>query len=224
MSSGFFSFFAHAGMLSALLAGGCVPARITGSSAGALVGACWASGHDEQALQDALFDLNKDDFWDPSPGFGLLKGEKFRAKLAGFLKVDNFTDCRVPLAISVFDIFQRQTEVIRHGDLVASVYASCAFPLLFQPIRINRRYYLDGGVKDRPALASVKPSERVLYHHIKSRSPWRRKNSKALEIPRKDNMRVIALDNIPRVGPNQLDQGPLAFNAAFAATEKLLHA
>ena len=209
-------------MLSALLAADCIPARITGSSAGALVGACWASGHDDQALQDALFALNKDDFWDPGLGFGLLKGQKFRNKLAEFLKVDSFAECRVPLALSVFDIFQRQTEVIKSGDLVAAVYASCAFPVLFQPIRINGRFYLDGGVKDRPALASVMPAERVLYHHIKSRSPWRRRNSKALEIPEKSNMQVVALDNIPRVGPNQLVQGRLAFKAAFAATERLL--
>ncbi|MGB1581430.1 MAG: patatin-like phospholipase family protein, partial [Nevskiales bacterium] len=44
MSSGFFGFFAHSGMLSALEDEGLTPARLSGSSAGALTAALWASG------------------------------------------------------------------------------------------------------------------------------------------------------------------------------------
>lgn len=224
MSSGFFSFYAHAGMLAALLEADCVPARITGSSAGALVGACWASGHDMDVLKQELFSLQKEDFWDPGLGFGFLKGERFREKLAKFLNAAEFEQCRVPVALSAYDILKRETEILKSGDLVSAVYASCAFPFLFQPINIQGNYYLDGGIKDRPALASVLPGERVLYHHIKSRSPWRRKNSKALEVPVRENMQVIAIDNIPRVGPNQMEQGELAYHASYQATQRLLEA
>ena len=222
MSSGFFSFFAHTGMLTALLEADCVPARVTGSSAGALVGACWASGQDIDGVKQVLFQLKKEDFWDPAPGFGLLKGDKFRNRLSEFLKVESFEDCRVPVALSAFDVLRLKTVVLDKGNLVSGIYASCAFPLLFQPIKIQDAFYLDGGIKDRPALASVRPGERVLYHHIKSRSPWRRKNSKALELPKRDNMRVIALDDIPRVGPNQLHEGVKAYDTAYRATQRLL--
>ena len=44
LSSGFFGFFAHTGVLAALLDAGLVPARVSGSSAGALVGGLWAAG------------------------------------------------------------------------------------------------------------------------------------------------------------------------------------
>lgn len=222
MSSGFFSFFAHAGMLAALLENGCIPAAVSGSSAGALVGACWASGMDVEDIQRALFSLDKQDFWDPAPGLGVLKGARFRAKLQESLAAPDFASCRVPLALSAFDCLRCETEVFRQGGLVSCVYASCAFPGLFQPIRIGNSWYLDGGIADRPALAAMKPGQRVLYHHIKSRSPWRRKNSPALVIPRRDNMQAIALDDIPRVGPNQLQQGPHAFDAAYEATLKVL--
>lgn len=223
MSSGFFSFFAHAGMLAALIESECPPQKVSGSSAGALVGACWASGQSVGDIKAELMTLQKQDFWDPGLGFGLLQGEKFRTKLAGFLGAGSFESCRVPLLLSAYDIFHNQTHVFRQGNLVDAVYASCAFPFLFQPIKINNRYYLDGGVKDRPALAGVKPGERVLYHHIKSRSPWRRKNSKALRVPRRDNMQVIALDDIPRVGPDQLQQGAGAFDAAYQGTMEQLN-
>lgn len=222
MSSGFFSFYAHAGMLAALLEAGCEPAKITGSSAGALVGGCWASGHDMETLKAELFSLAKEDFWDPSFGFGFLKGQKFRDKLAEFLKVSDFDLCRVPVALSAYDVLKRETEVLKSGSLADAVYASCAFPFLFQPININGNYYLDGGIKDRPAFASLLPEDRVLYHHIKSRSPWRKKNSAALKVPSRENMQVIAIDNIPRVGPNQMELGPSAFQASYQATQALL--
>ena len=44
MSSGFFSFFAHTGMLGSLTTAGHVPRAVAGSSAGALVGGAWAAG------------------------------------------------------------------------------------------------------------------------------------------------------------------------------------
>ena len=222
MSSGFFSFFAHAGMLAALLANDCKPAAITGSSAGALVGACWASGMSIDAIKQSLLSLKKEDFWDPGLGAGVLKGARFRAMLAESLNARTIEECQVPLALSAFDCLRHETEVFRRGDLVDCVYASCAFPVLFQPIRIGNSWYLDGGIADRPALAAITPGQRVLYHHIKSRSPWRRKNSPTLAIPHRENMQSIALDNIPRVGPNRLSEGPRAFAAAYESTFNIL--
>lgn len=222
MSSGFFGFYVHAGMLAALLEQGLVPAKITGSSAGALVGACWASGLEMPAIKTALFSLQRDDFWDPALGLGLLKGVRFRAKLADFLVADQFEDCRVPLALSAFDLRARQTVVLCKGDLVSAVYASCAFPFLFQPYRINDSHCMDGGIQDRPGLAGVLPGERVLYHHISSKSPWRSKASKALQIPYRENLRAVALADMPRVGPNKLEMGPIAFDAAYHNMREIL--
>ena len=74
LSSGFFSFFAHTGMLAALEEQDLLPQRVTGSSAGALVAACWASGLSTAELKNILFELKRSDFWDPGFGWGLLKG------------------------------------------------------------------------------------------------------------------------------------------------------
>ena len=55
LSSGFFGFFAHTGVLTALLERDLVPHRLTGSSAGALVAGCWASGADIALMKQKLF-------------------------------------------------------------------------------------------------------------------------------------------------------------------------
>ncbi len=223
MSSGFFSFFAHAGMLSALEQESLVPSRVTGSSAGALVGACWASGCSSEELKSRLFSLNKSDFWDPSVGFGLLKGDRFRTLVASVCKVGRLEKCRVPVALSVFDLLALKTKVFTEGDIAATVSASCAFPLLFQPVRVQNRYYLDGGIKDRPGMHGLDEGERVFYHHITSRSPWRTKNSKALKVPDRVNMKVLATQGLPRVGPGNMSDGRLAYVMAKQKTIEALN-
>ncbi len=222
MSSGFFSFFAHCGMLSALESQEIVPSRITGSSAGALVGACWASGCSMDELIERLFKIEKEDFWDPSPGLGLLKGQKFRQLIAEVCKVSNLQACRVPVALSVFDLFTRQTHVLTDGAIQQVVSASCAFPFLFHPVKVGKRFYLDGGIKDRSGMAGTVDGERIFYHHIASRSPWRRKNSKALNIPLKNNMETLVIDGLPSVGPNSLNSGKIAYEIARLGTLEAL--
>lgn len=224
MSSGFFSFFAHAGMASALFEEGIRPSAYAGSSAGALVGACLASGISPSEIRDEFFQLKREDFWDPARlpvRGGLLRGKLFRERLQRLLPA-TFADAE-PLTISVYDVLSRSTKTRRDGDLPLAVHASCCVPLMFEPVWASRRPLLDGGIADRPGLHGVAEGTPVFYHHIVSRSPWRRKGSPALEVPKREGLSSLAIDGLPRVEPKQLDQGPIAFDAAYRATLDALH-
>ncbi len=223
MSSGFFAFFAHAGMVAALEERGLRPARYVGSSAGALVGSCRASGLTAEQIRDEFFALRKEDFWDPGLPLrgGVLRGRLFRDRLRSLLK-DCFEDTEAPLSVSVFDVLSRKTAVRNQGDLATAVHASCAVPLMFEPVWSDGRPLLDGGIADRPGLASTQEGIRIFYHHIVSRSPWRRKNSTALQIPNRAGLRALAIDGLPRLGPSKLTLGPVAFEAAREATRRAL--
>src|SRR5215831_5779294 len=135
MSSGFFGFFAHAGALSVLEGEGLVPARVCGSSAGALVGGLWAAGVPARDLCDELLRLRREHFWDVRPGLGLLRGSLFRARLEDLAPVPTFEQCRAPLAISVFDVGRLRTAVLRSGALAPALHASCAAPVMFHTVR-----------------------------------------------------------------------------------------
>ncbi len=222
MSSGFFGFFAHAGMLAALDEAGLRPARVAGSSAGALVAGCWASGLGPADIREALFGLKRTDFWDPAPGAGLLRGARFEALLGETLKASTFDACRVPLAVSAYGLGGRGTVVFDSGELAPAVRASCGFPVLFQPIRIDGVRYIDGGVADRPGLAGVPLGTRTLHHHLSSRSPWRRPSSPALAPPRRDGLVALVIDDIPRVSPFRLAAGPSAWRAGYEGTSRAL--
>lgn len=218
MSSGFFSFFAHCGMLSALEDRGLRPAAVAGSSAGALTAGLWAAGLGSGAIRDLYFSIRRSDFWDPSPGLGLLRGRRLRTLIRKASPVGRLEECRRPVRVSVFDLLRLKTRVLSSGDLAAALYASCAVPFMFQPIRMAGGLLVDGGVSDRPGMAGVPVGTRVFYHHIASRSPWRRKNSRALRVPRRANMTALTIRGLPRPGPKELDKGVRAWTAAREAT------
>lgn len=220
MSSGFFSFYAHTGFLSVLEEQGLLPTRISGSSAGALVGGAWAAGLPAADLAAELEGLQRKDFWDPGVGAGLLRGRLFRERLDRLLPVATFEKTRVPLGVSVFEIRGRATRVIERGELAPAIHASCAVPLLFHPVRIEGRSYYDGGILDRPGLMGMPASEqRVLFHHIASRSPWRFASE---PMPARAGMVTLAIDDLPRSGPFKLEAGRAAYRAAREATKRAL--
>ncbi len=214
LSSGFFGFFAHAGVVSVLEEEGLRPARIVGSSAGALVGALWGAGVPAPRLRMELLALRREHFWDPWPGIGLLRGRLFRARLESILPVRSFEECPTPVALSAYDVLGFRTAVLRCGPLAPAIHASCAAPVLFQPVRIGARLYSDGGVRDRHGLAALGPGERVLYHHLTSRSPWRRRDSPALRVPERPELRAVALEGLPRLGPFRLELAAEAMERA----------
>ncbi len=218
LSSGFFGFFAHFGALAALEKNNLLPNRISGSSAGALAGACWASGCPITNIQNALARLTKNDFWDPALGLGLLKGQLFRDFIQTLCPVSTIEDCLIPLSISAFDLHSVSTHVLDYGSLSNSVYASCTVPLLFQPIRIGNGLYFDGGVKDRAGLAGTRAENRILHHHLQSQWPplfchLRESNI----LTRRPNMISVVIRKLETVGPNRLQNGKKAYQQAETA-------
>ncbi|MCS6900081.1 MAG: patatin-like phospholipase family protein [Myxococcales bacterium] len=221
MSSGFFGFFAHCGLVRVLEEEGLFPEKVAGSSAGALVGGLWASGLRASEMSDELRRLKRDTFWDPSPGVGLLRGQKFREHLERLLPSPTFEGCRFSLRVSVFDWLSQDTRVLDRGPLAPALHASCAVPLLFHPVWHEGRLYADGGILDRPGLMGIPAGERVLFHHLVSRSPWRRVDP-TLRIPSRENLRVLILHGLPRSGPFRLEEGRRAMNMAYEAARRAL--
>ncbi len=222
MSSGFFGFYVHAGALTSLADAGLNPVAVTGSSAGALVTGLYAGGVSLDAMRDRLGTLRRADFWDPAPGAGLLLGRRFRAMLDALLPVTEIERAAVAWAPSVFDLRARQTTVLRRGSIAGAIHASCALPVLFHPVRLGGRLYSDGGIADRPGLAGVGDGARVLYHHLASRSPWRRAGSPSLRLPRREGLAAVSIGALPRVNPFALDRGMVAFAMAAKAMRRAL--
>jgi NTE family protein len=225
LSSGFFGFFAHTGVVHALEEAGLRPVLVGGSSAGALVAGLWGAGLPAAAIRDRLFSLQRRDFWDPDPLFGLggargpgfLRGDRFEALLTDALAgvgVRRFADCKTPVRVVAFDVAARRTVTIADGELVPAIRASCRVPDMFQPAVIDRRRLLDGGIADRAGIAAASHGARVLYHHLPTHSPWRRFTPAQNRVPARERLHLLHEPALPRLSPFHLSRGPRAYELA----------
>jgi NTE family protein len=223
MSSGFFGFYAHAGVVRVLEEERLLPARATGSSAGALIAGLWAAGLTSQRLTSELTALERRHFWDPGPGIGLLRGRLFRALLEQLLPVTTFAECSMGVAVSTFDVLARRTHVIDSGKLAPALQASCTVPLLFHPVRHAGRVLWDGGILDRPGLAGVPAVERVFYHHLTTRVPGALATATLRdELPRRSGLVSLVIETLPKCDPFRLENGRRAMELAASALRRAL--
>ena len=140
MSSGFFRFYAHMGVLHALEENNCLRVRsCSGSSAGALVTAFLASGMKPTDMPERVFSIKRENMWDVGIGLGLLKGQLFQQILEKQFPVQTFEECPIPLGVTAYDVLGFKTNCITTGNLATAVRASCTFPGLFQPVVIDSR-------------------------------------------------------------------------------------
>jgi len=221
LSGGFFGFFSHAGFLAALIDEGIEPAKITGTSAGAIVAALYASGHSTDEMKRILFGFQRPDFWDPALGPGLLKGKKFESLLHDYVK-DDFNQLKLPLAISAFDLIRFRTKVFSdNASVVKAVRASASFPMLFHPVSYQGALLIDGGVADDCAFQSLAKEERVLSHYLLMGS---RPNFRERQIFRRQSSfrKFVAVHEKVPVGPTKLARGPAAFDRAYVTIKERL--
>jgi NTE family protein len=184
-SSGFFGFFSHAGVLSAIRELGLKPSAYGGSSSGAIVAAMAASGMSGKDIENILFGLKKKDFWDPDPlSYIMKKTLCFLKGYSGFLNGDGFyrllqripvkriEECKIPLAIAATNLTQKREEIFLRGNLMKAVHASGAVPLMFKPVAIGDSLYADGGVVEKApvlAVSELTDTRKIIVHMISSR-------------------------------------------------------
>lgn len=223
LSAGFFGFYAHAGFLDALVSSGMRPSAVAGCSAGALIGGCYASGLEPNEIRQFLTELRRQHFWDPGPGAGLLRGERLQRFLADTLPVHDMSRTRIPVRLVAWDLLDRRGLVIEHGNLLTAMRASAAFPLLFQPVALQSRRLLDGGIGDRSALSGARPGENVLLHWLASSSPWRKGDVKT-STPALPTLtdRLVHLGSFQRLGPFRMQAGMQVYDDARDRTLRWL--
>jgi len=139
--------FAHVGVIKALEAQGIVPDIIVGTSAGAVVGALYAAGHSGFDLQRLVLQLEESQFSDWSlPDRGVFKGEalqNFVNQAVGQRPLERLGKL---LAVVATDLQSGAAVVFRTGNTGMAVRASSSVPGVFQPVAINGREYVDGGL------------------------------------------------------------------------------
>jgi len=142
---------AHVGVLDVLKQEGIPIDMIAGTSAGAVMGAVYASGQDTNKMIENALDAG----WkrmapliDPSlPRTGFLKGKKIKNLLAGYVGGNiKFSDLKIPFACVATDIDTGEEVVINSGSVLEALRASISIPGIFTVVKREGRYLVDGGL------------------------------------------------------------------------------
>lgn len=139
--------FAHVGVIKMLEAQGLSPDIVVGTSAGSVVGALYAGGFSGFELQRKALELDEKAVSDwVLPNRGFLKGESLQQYINEALRGRTIETLPRVLGIVATDLHSGAQVVFRRGDTGLAVRASSSVPGVFQPVTINGREYVDGGL------------------------------------------------------------------------------
>lgn len=143
--------FAHIGVLQALDEAGITVDMISGSSMGAIIGGIYSVGTDLDLLEKFIKSIKLYEYLDvkmPLTG-GLLKGERLEELIRVFTHDKTFAETKIPFCCVVVDAEAGKLDVLEKGPLHESIRASMSMPGFFEPVQLNGKTYIDGGVLER---------------------------------------------------------------------------
>jgi len=120
---------------------------IAGTSIGAFVAAFFAFGKNWKEIEEIASELKWIDITGISLSrYGLLSNEKLGELIIEHIGDKNIEDADIPLAMIATDVTSGKKVVLDKGSVANAVMASTCIPGVFQPVEINRKMLVDGGI------------------------------------------------------------------------------
>ena len=139
--------FAHIGVIQVLEENGIHVDLVTGTSAGSLVAAMYASGRNGKELETIALNMDESALTDWSfPGRGMIRGTALADYVRAQVGNRSFDQMKMPLGIVATDLDSGHPILFRRGDVGTAVRASSAVPAVFQPVKLGTHEYVDGGL------------------------------------------------------------------------------
>ncbi|MBI5079557.1 patatin-like phospholipase family protein [Candidatus Wolfebacteria bacterium] len=167
---------AHIGIIKTLENAGIGIDFIAGTSMGALIGGYYAATKDINAIENIALQTKKTDLFSAKDFFKKRDGAFFKGEsIADWLKKElgdiKIEDCKIPFAAVATDAKNGDEFHFHEGSLVDAIRASIAIPLIFSPIEIGEKLFVDGGLSNPVPADVVKKmgAERVIAVDVSSR-------------------------------------------------------
>ncbi len=147
----------HLGVLRCLENEGFHIKAIAGTSAGGIIGACYAAGYTPDELVEYFQQVDQSSLYRrrPEDGPSLLGVAGLNRIFEELLGERTFADLRVPLVLTAVDLNTGCEVLLREGRVRDALLATMAIPGVFPPQEWNGALLVDGGVLD---LVPVNPA------------------------------------------------------------------
>lgn len=154
----------HLGVLKALNEVGIFPNQVSGSSAGAIVGAMYCQGYSPDEVLKIIIETNYYKLIRPAISWkGLFTMDSLAQLLKTYLPHNDFASLKVPLHVAATDIGKGEVVYFNSGKLVESILASSCVPGMFEPIFYESRYLVDGGVLNNLPVEPLKEKSELIF-------------------------------------------------------------
>lgn len=118
---------------------------VAGTSAGALVGACFCAGVSCEKMTEEAKTLKRKDVLNSKFMIGS-DSANIRAVADKLLQGADFNQLAIPFSAVAVDIKSGNEIILNDGDVATAVSASCAVPALFTPVPLGEWLLVDGGL------------------------------------------------------------------------------
>ncbi|MEO6819711.1 MAG: patatin-like phospholipase family protein [Ginsengibacter sp.] len=160
--------FAHLGFLKALDEFGIKICAISGVSAGGLVGALYSQG----LTPDQIFEVGKKNL-----NFGftalLLRRRRFlslefaKKILIEHIPHNSFEELKIPFFVNATDFIHNKSVFFSKGILIPRLIASASVPVIFSPVELETKKYVDGGLLDNfPVEPLITICDKIIGFHV----------------------------------------------------------
>lgn len=137
----------HLGVLKALSEAGITFDKISGTSAGSMIGALFSEGHDPYDIFQAFLKVKLLRYFRPAFGLsGLITMEHIKNLFKIYIPHNSFEGLKIPLIVTATNFSKGRVEYFSSGKLIDPLLASSTFPGVFAPVIMNKDMYVDGGV------------------------------------------------------------------------------
>jgi len=154
------------GMLKAFTNTGIIPDFIVGASVGAINAAFFASDptpNGADRLEQIWLKIRREDVF-PVSSLGTFVGlmlfrnyicspKPLKNLIQRHLTHDRLEDLPVPTVIMATDLFNGNEVTLSQGNVVKSLLAGSAIPMVFPPVKIDEQYLVDGGITNNTPIS-----------------------------------------------------------------------
>jgi len=160
---------AHLGLLQRMDEMGVRPGVISGVSAGAIIGALYASGMSPKQILGIVKQYNGIAKIVLSSG-GLFTAAGLQLILNSALPADEFDSLSIPLYVTATDLVSGSAVTFCKGPLVDVLIGSSSVPVLFTPKKHGLQHLVDGGVLNNlPVECLAGKCDKIIGSHVNRR-------------------------------------------------------
>ena len=155
---------------------------ISGTSIGSVIGSLYSAGVKPYAILDIIKSKGFRDLfhftWHKN---GLMDMRKLKAILKENIKTNSFESLKIPMYVCVSNIDKGEYEIFNSGSLFNVITASASIPIVFEPVKIGKYYYVDGGLfNNLPVEPFVGKYDDILGIHVNNYKNKDKHNMKAM--------------------------------------------